>query len=161
MNPSTVTSDWRDVIYKGTDNFFLEATSPNASPAAGGIFGSTGVEAYGTASLTANTWAHLAATYDGATLRLYVNGTQVASVAATGNLAASTNPLEIGGNSIYAQFFQGLIDEVRVYNVALTAPQIQADMNTPIGATGPDTQPPTAPGGLTATAVAGNQITLA
>ena len=47
----------------------------------------------------------------------------------------STNPLQIGGDSIYGQFFQGTIDEVRVYNVALTAAQIQADMNTPIART--------------------------
>ena len=36
-------------------------------------------------------------------------------------------PLQIGGDSIYGQYFQGMIDEVRVYNVALTQAQIQAD----------------------------------
>ena len=49
--------------------------------------------------------------------------------------------------AIYGQFFQGTIDEVRVYNVALTAAQIQADMNTPVG------DIPTAPGNLTATVI--------
>ncbi len=78
-------------------------------------------------------WVHLAATYDGATLRFYVNGTQVASKAQTGNLLTSTNPLQLGGDSLYGQFFQGQIDEVRVYNVALTPTQIQTDMNTPLG----------------------------
>ncbi len=93
-------------------------------------------------------------------MRLYVNGTQVASQARTGNIATSTNPLQIGGDSLYGQYFQGTIDEVRVYNVALTAAQIQADMNTPIGTGGGDTQPPTAPSNLTATAVSGSQINL-
>ena len=139
VNPSTVTSTWRDVVYKGNDNYFLEAMSPNASPAAGGIFGSTPRETYGTAALTANTWAHQAATYDGATLRVYVNGVAVASVAQTGNIATSTNPLEIGGDSIYGQFFNGTIDEVRVYSRALTAAEIQTDMTIRIGG---DTAPP-------------------
>jgi hypothetical protein len=68
----------------------------------------------------------------------------------------STNPLQLGGDSIYGQYFQGVIDEVRVYNVALTAAQVQADLNTPISQ---DTQPPTAPTNLTATA-SGTTITL-
>src|SRR6185436_13502852 len=85
------------------------------------------------------------ATYDGATLRFYVNGTQVASKAQTGGIPASTGPLRIGGNSIWSEWFRGLIDEVRVYARALTAGEIQADMATPIGATAPpsDRTPPT------------------
>ena len=160
VRPSTISSAWRDVIYKGNDNYFLEATSSNGSlPGAGGTLGSTGRVIYGTAALTANTWAYLAFTYDRATLRLYINGTQVSSQARTGNLATSANPLQIGGDSIYGQYFSGLIDEVRVYNVALTAAQIQGDMNTPVGASATDTQPPTAPATLTAT-VSGTQINL-
>ena len=75
-------------------------------------------------------------TYDGATLRLYVNGTLVGSQAKTGAITTSTNPLQIGGDSIYGQYFKGLIDEVRIYNVALAAAQIQTDMNTPVGSGG-------------------------
>ncbi|HEU5313486.1 MAG TPA: LamG domain-containing protein [Candidatus Udaeobacter sp.] len=126
--PTTVSSAWRDVIYKGNDNYYLEGTSNNSGrPAMGGTFGSP---LYGTAALIANTWAHLAATYDGATMRLYVNGVQVASRAQTGAIATSTNPLQIGGDSIYGQYFAGRIDEVRIYNRALSAAQIQSDMNT-------------------------------
>ena len=83
-------------------------------------------------ALTANTWAHLAATYDGATMRLYVNGVQVASRAQAGAIATSTNPLQIGGDSIYGQYFAGMIDEVRVYNRALSVTEIQTDMNSPV-----------------------------
>ena len=56
----------------------------------------------------------------------------MASTAHTGAIATSTNPLQIGGDSIYGQFFVGLIDEVRVYNVALSAAQIQADQAAPV-----------------------------
>src|SRR5690242_1389201 len=138
VNPSTVNANWRDVIYKGNDNYYLEATSTSASkPDAGLIAGGSYADAFGTAKLAANTWSYLTETYDGSTLRLYVNGTQVASTAHTGAIATSTNPLQIGGDSIYGQFFAGLIDEVRVYNVALTAAQIQTDMNTPVNPSGP------------------------
>ena len=40
--------------------------------------------------------------------------------------------MQIGGDNIYGQYFQGLIDNVRIYNTALTQSQIQTDMNTPV-----------------------------
>ena len=161
VNPSTVNANYRDVIYKGNDNFYLEATSSHSShPDAGMIAGGTYADAFGTAALTRSAWSYLTETYDGSTLRLYVNGTQVASTAHTGTIATSTNPLQIGGDSIYGQYFAGLIDEVRVYNVALTAAQIQADMATPVNNGGPDTTPPTQPGTLTANAISGSEVDL-
>ena len=95
----------------------------------GGTFGG---ELYGTAALVANAWTHLAATYDGTTMRLYVNGMEVASRPQTGNIATSTNPLQIGGDSIYGQYWSGRIDEVRIYNRALNQTEIQTDMNSPL-----------------------------
>jgi hypothetical protein len=131
--PTTVNSAWRDVIYKGSDNYYLEATSSNSGrPAGGGIFGGDYGEAYGTSNLAANTWTHLAATYDGTTLRLFVNGTQVSSSARSGSLATSNGPLSLGGDPLYGQYFSGRIDNVRIYNRALTPAQIQTDMATPI-----------------------------
>src|SRR5438445_3005298 len=157
VNPSAVSSAWRDLVYKGNDNYYLMATTDHSSLPGGGIIAAgTYAETFGTTILATNTWTHLATTYDGATLQLYVNGVQVSSVAKTGTILTSINPLQLGGDSIYGQYFQGVIDEVRVYNVALTAAQVQADMNTPIT---PNTQPPTAPTNLTATA-SGNTITL-
>jgi hypothetical protein len=133
INPSLVSKVWSDVIYKGNDNYFLEATSPNnVVPGGGGTFGSADQVIYGTTPLTANTWTHLALTYDGTTLRSYVNGVQVSSRAQTGNIVTSTNPLQIGGDSIYGQYFRGKLDEIRVYNIALTQSQIQADMSNAI-----------------------------
>lgn len=118
VNPTTVNSASRDVIYKGNDNYYLEATTTNGSlPAAGAIVGSSYAEAYGTATLPTNTWTYLAETFDGTTLRLYVNGTQVSSMAKAGSIVTSTNALQIGGDSIHGQYFAGLIDEVRVYNM--------------------------------------------
>jgi glucose/arabinose dehydrogenase len=151
VRPASVSSVWRDVIYKADDNYYLEGTSDNGGrPGAGGTFGASPL--YGPSVLPVNTWSHLAVTYDRVTLRLYVNGSQVASVARTGAIATSTNALQIGGDSIYGQYFNGLIDEVRIYNQALSAAAIQTDMNTPIGSPPtPDTTPPSAPANLVAT----------
>ena len=75
------------------------------------------------------TWTHIAGTYDGANLRLYVNGVLVKTQARTGTIFSSPNPLYIGGKGSQ---FSGLIDEVRVYNRALSAAEINTDKNTPL-----------------------------
>jgi hypothetical protein len=86
----------------------------------------------GTAQLPLNTWSHLAATYDGTALRLFVNGTQAGTGTYAGSLATSTGELWIGGNRVWNEWFAGSLDEVRVYNRPLTAAQIQADMAAPV-----------------------------
>ena len=160
VNPSTTALAWREVIYKGSDTYYLEASSPfNGAWAAGGTVG-TNVTAYGPTALTNNAWSHLAATYDGAVLRLYINGVEAGQVLRSGALATSSFPMEIGGNGLNGQFFQGKIDEVRLYNVALTPAQIQVDMSTPLGAIG-DTTAPSAPGTLSTAPAAGDQAALA
>ena len=83
-------------------------------------------------AIALNTWTHLATTYDGANQRLYINGVLVATKAQTGAIAAANQPLRIGGNNVSGEFFQGLIDEVRIYNRALSAAEITADMTTPV-----------------------------
>ena len=115
----------------------------------------------GTSALPLNVWSHLAATFDGSTLRLFVNAVQVASRPVLAQIATSTGALTIGGDALYGQYFAGRIDEVRVYETALSASQLQTDMNTPVGAAvPPDTQPPTDPTGLSVTATSSTQINL-
>ena len=144
----TATGGWRDVIYKGqNDLYYLEGSSYTGNaPAMGGTFSPSPLYSGGGA-LPLSTWSHLAATYDGASVRLYVNGTQVGSRAQTGPIQTSTGPLSIGGDALYGQYFAGRIDEVRVYGRALTALEIQGDMQTPIGGTPPVNQPPVAVAG--------------
>ncbi len=91
----------------------------------------TGPYAEGTTSLPTGSWSHLAFTSDGTTLRLYVNGEQVGSAAAIA-AAATTIPLTLGHGVVLNSYFDGKIDEVRIYNEALSKTQIQADRDKPI-----------------------------
>jgi hypothetical protein len=100
--------------------------NPVASTTDRRVAASTGV-------LPLNTWTHIASTYDGANFRFYVNGVLVGTTAGSGSINVANGALRIGGNnSSLNEFFRGLIDEVRVYNRALSAAEIQADMNRPI-----------------------------
>ncbi|ONI79157.1 hypothetical protein ALI144C_25285 [Actinosynnema sp. ALI-1.44] len=98
----------------------------------GARVGSTDRNVNGTGAVPANAWTHLAVIYDATTIRLYVNGVQVSSVASAGNLAGSGNPLRIGGNLIWGEYFCGPVDDVRVYNRALSAAEVTADRSTPV-----------------------------
>src|SRR5262249_35833397 len=97
----------------------------------------------GVSNLPLNSWSFLAATYDGSNLNLYVNGTLVSSQLASGNTLSSTGALRIGGDSIWGEYFQGLIDNIRVYNPPLNQGQIRSDMNTPVGSTQTESVLPT------------------
>jgi Concanavalin A-like lectin/glucanases superfamily len=57
----------------------------------------------------------------------------VSSRATTGAIATSTLPLRIGGNAVWGEWFAGRIDEVRIYNRALSAAEIAADRDSPVG----------------------------
>ena len=163
VKPAAISAAWRDVVYKGDDNYYLEATSPMSGLPAGGVSVNGGghTETFGTTALSTARWTHLALTYDGSALRLYIDGNEVSSVSETSSLRSSTNPLEIGGDGIYGQYFEGLIDEVRVYDIARTPDEIRLDMSTPVvpGTPG-DPQPPSAPGTLSASAASSSEVDL-
>jgi hypothetical protein len=82
-------------------------------------------------------WSHLAATYDGTTLTLYVNGLRVGDRLVSGPLDLTSGPLEIGGNEVWGEWFEGLVDDVRVYNRALKPAEIAADLATPVASGSP------------------------
>ena len=103
--------------------------------AGGGTFDGSTRHTDGRQADPVNEWSHVALTYDGATLRLYVNGTEVSSRATGGAIRETTDPLWIGGNRPYGEYFEGRIDEVRVYRRALSPSQVRAMMSTPITST--------------------------
>jgi GH35 family endo-1,4-beta-xylanase len=83
----------------------------------------------GSTTLSINTWYHVVATYDGSTIHTYVNGvedTAYGSGTPTGNILQSDSQFMISQNN-RAHAFNGLIDEVRVSNIARSAAWVQTE----------------------------------
>jgi Concanavalin A-like lectin/glucanases superfamily/Bacterial Ig-like domain len=103
-------------------------------------------------SPTVGQWEHIAATYDGTTARFYVGGVEVASKTFTGNVG-NTNTWRLGAyEATPTGFFDGLIDNVRIYDRALSAAEVATDMSSRIQQ---ETTPPVVTGFTPASGAAG------
>lgn len=71
----------------------------------------------------AGIWQHLAATYDGNSVKMFVNGILVDSTERIGTIAINPNPLLIG-KSGFGEYFPGVIDDIIIYNVGLSNSQV-------------------------------------
>lgn len=81
-----------------------------------------------TTPLLLHTWYHAAWVYNGTTSTLYLNGNRISSTAMSGSPSNDTQPFYIGIN--YDDYFDGVIDEVRVYNFARTPGQVAIDYSS-------------------------------
>ena len=128
--PTVSLSNWATVLMKeqpGFATYWLYANDDTNRPANVVSVGGTFRQLSAGPHLPTKTWTHLAATYDGSTQKLYVNGELAGSRPQAGTMAVSNGKLRIGGNSIWGEYFTGQIDEVRIYNRALTQAEILAD----------------------------------
>lgn len=83
------------------------------------------------------TWQHIVGTYDRNTVRLYLNGEEVDSRLYTAPLTVNTNHILIG-KSGFGEYLNGIVDDVRIYNRALSASEVKIIYNAlPL-----DTAPP-------------------
>jgi len=84
-------------------------------------------------------WAHIAATYDGKTVRYYFNGDPDGDYPATANaILSNQDNVHIGMRKVgEPHFFTGIIDEVRIYNRALEAAEVKVNMNAEGAAVNP------------------------
>jgi carboxyl-terminal processing protease len=124
-----VVSLLRKNIEVGKENFLLRfrtrgsQTAVEFSPGVGiGTFRAT-------VQFRTNTWYHLAATYDGTNGRIFVNGTSISAAARRGVITIDSSKLMVGrGDPEYSggEFFAGMLDEIRIWNVARSQSQIQA-----------------------------------
>jgi hypothetical protein len=102
----------------------------------------TGVSVTGNTSIPANTWVHVAGHWDGAVLRVFVNGVQDAAGLASGRPPkpgdTALKIAERGNGGVGNTFFNGMIDEVRIWNGARTAAQLNANKGVCIPAGTPN-----------------------
>jgi len=80
----------------------------------------------------AGEWGHLCMTYDGSALILYKDGEEVAQIATSGKIQQNDLSLSIGGRLNSSQNFIGIIDDVKLYNRALTPADIKQAMIAPL-----------------------------
>ncbi len=145
--PTTSLTGWASVVQHAINDYFLHASHAAGAmrPAVGITTGSQIQWIGSTSPIPVGTWTHLAMTYGGGALRLYINGAQAVSTMLPNGITATSNQVTVGGNVPYGEYFRGRIDDVRLYNRALSASEIQADMLAP--AAPASSAPPVVPDG--------------
>ena len=75
-------------------------------------------------SIPTQLWQNIIVTYDGENFSCYINGDFINSATPSGSIGINDLPLEIGGSSEYNQFYDGNIDDIRIYNRVLSESEI-------------------------------------
>lgn len=135
INP-TVLNHGGTIVQKrtvgNTGGYILEPTQVSGGGTPNGIqfvlqsFGGGYVHLNPANVLTPGVWQHVAATYDGLMMRVYINGVEAGSQFFQGTIQPVTAPVVIGRNVVNSSAFSGGIDELAIYNRALDAAEIQA-----------------------------------
>jgi fibronectin type 3 domain-containing protein len=141
VNPSSLASPdggWCAVIAKDHANSsndiayaLYAAQGTNTGPSGHILVSSRDYGTTGGSKLALNGWAFLTVTYNGSVLSTYLNGVLLGSKSISGSIFTGADPLKIGGDWS-GEMFTGLIDNVRLYNRALSATEIQSDMATAV-----------------------------
>jgi len=139
VRPTYWSGDDQGIISKGRvgidRQYYLNANNgtPQMMVTNSGV---TSIAAVGN-TITLGQWSHVVGTVDGSQITVYVNGVAGTPVAFSYDIyTAGTRNLLIGKKDAggAANFFNGLIDDVRIYNYARSASQIQQDYNAGLGA---------------------------
>lgn len=128
IRPSTI-AGFQTVVGKGFGNSYWLGIGNGRVR-----FWNNGAVKEGISVLPVSEWSHIAVTYDGAMIRMYVNGVLDASWAVVGSVGINSAPLGIGGEGGSASFpdklypFSGLISEVRLWSYARSELQLRETM---------------------------------
>jgi outer membrane lipoprotein-sorting protein len=126
----TFDCEWQAVITKGDDSWRLQRNGTESSIefACTGAFVPNALvgSLFGTVNVNDGRWHHVAGTYDGSKICLYVDGKLDVSSEATGSVIVNDYNVLIGANAEKPdRNFKGSIDEVRIYSYALSAEEIK------------------------------------
>jgi glucose/arabinose dehydrogenase/PKD repeat protein len=146
VNPTTLTN-YHSVIAKGNandtaaHNYAMEIIPGRIVQCSVGN-GSAGQVVNG-GTIPTGAFHHLACTWDGSTLSVYIDGILSNSTSQTTNASGNTSALYIGQYGGNTDRWNGIIDEIRIYSKALTSQEITLDMNNAISQGQADATPPT------------------
>ena len=127
VNPASTFTDFRSILVKNYKYYLYASVAGycgNGSPLGGFNEAATYKTVCQPSPLPTNTWTHLAVTYNGSTLTFIETALQLPPPF-SGTLSPTTGTLQIGASQ-FGEYFKGLIDEVRIYNRALSDTEIQS-----------------------------------
>lgn len=119
-------------ILEKADAYWMNIRT-NGKVRVGGFFGGCGSGAWkyldSNVAIPLNTWAHVASTYNGSKLTVWINGKAAGSRTVTGTTCKNNLPLAVGaknhtGKDLLEAFWDGRLDDIRIYNRALSASEI-------------------------------------
>jgi len=118
----------RASIVQKTGQYYMTVNSANGTL---DVFfqGITGAHTSSNSTIPLNEWAHVAITYDGSNIKWYINGSLDKTLPAAGTIGTDLRSVRVGGEPGFGRFTNGHIDEVRIYNRALSAEEIQNHYN--------------------------------
>jgi hypothetical protein len=115
--------DWQAIVAKGDSAYRLHRYPASDNLAFGT---NAGDDVQGTTNVNDGSWHHVVGVWDGSTKNTYVDGVLDTSCSDTGTLATNGYDLAIGENlEATGRYWDGSIDEVAVYNRALSATEVQ------------------------------------
>jgi len=123
------TVPWETIIAKGDNSYRMSRGPEDGDSIHFACTGTSGDHLNGSTIVTDDSWHHVACVYDGVNRILYLDGFEDARVSSTGQISASTYNLFIGENSQQrSRNLTGLVDDVRLYNRALTEDEVKQMM---------------------------------
>lgn len=118
-------SNTKEMFVKTTGSYeFFQSGQTVTFRTTGNTLGSVGL-------IPLNTWTHIAATFNGATKCIYINGVLDASVAHTTPISVNTNSFVIGAYADGTYQYKGRFSDTRLWNIALSLNEIKKYMNEP------------------------------
>ena len=117
VNPGTAANS-KTIIHK--NNEFRLTTDSSGKPQCEIYFGTWQTPAVSSTALPTSSWSHVFCTYDGANIKVYINGVNTGTQAETDSVwSTSATALNIGRDSAGSGYFDGKIDEVSIHTTAL------------------------------------------